>query len=384
MSEKKYKTTPVSGLYLLNPESFGAIVLDQQNVTGQFYRLGFTKVDPRWYLNIARRIVNIKYAAVVGNLAAYDVIADKQYYETAWLWDRYGFTCVHAPPKQIMLNDGSSDTDNGKYPMSDDHKPEITTSRTDASRYALKDMSDGAVRELIQLWSEVPQISHLLVGSHDVDFVRDVRQASWGRGKRITMLIVGGNGLAYQLKDAADVIVNVLDYAATYSADALDERGWWHEEESIKSKQRRIREWFKEQDIYPKYLENQFKDMDMLFQFMIRKSILPPGTHESAQQLSMGKIKLAMHYFMRWEKSNAYLENPEPPPEDLPFRSLRLHDPTMVPAQADACDRSLHRMINLFIKRGVLQYITDDNDVKLFYLNTDHPGVRTIIESSFL
>ncbi len=370
-----YKSTPTSGMLIVNPEKDGVMVLDQQNVTGQFNRLGFTKLDPRWYLNMARRITNLKEAIVVGDLSATNVITGKRYLDTSWLWDQYGYSFIHAPAKRIVLN-GNGNGGEGQDTM-DMEEVDL--------KYGRKDMTDNAIRQTIQHWSAMADVSHIILASHDVDFARDIKATSWGKGKKVTLLTVGMGFIAYPLRDTADDIVNVLGYAPAYSAYALNKRDWWRRTEDLETRRAKIINWFQCARDYPKYLEQQLKDMQILFSFLVdKKQLVSPEIDPSARKLSLGRLKFAIHKFMSWEKGLAKTDVRQEPDTGVPSHSIEAQDLELNRAQAKACDDCLQKMLEMFIEHRVLLFEQEENSsTRLYFLNTDHPAVAATMELSF-
>ncbi len=370
------KTTPVTGLQLVNRENKGALVLDQQNVVWQFNALGFPRVDPRWYLNMAHRITNLDRASAVCNLQAIDPIVNRQYIAVAWLWAEHGFKLIHVPARRIRVAETGEEYPNGEeLPFSDTMEP----------TFKYKDMTDIGVRDEIVHLSGYPNVSHILLASHDVDFASDIRQSSWGKSKKTTLLIVGDTFIAQNLQESANETINVLDYVGCYSVLALDKRQWWLKNESLEVRRQKIEKWFSGNGIYPKYLENQFRDMQGLFNHLLHDlRLMPPGIVNDARRLSFGKLKLAIHRFWREEKIMAELPIAVVPSDDVQQSSVEAYEPMMPPAQSRALDECLTEMINTFIQNNVLKFDYEGpTSIKLYYLNSDHPAVRAVLETGF-
>jgi hypothetical protein len=374
-TEPGYKATPATGLFLINPERHGVLILDQQNVAGQFDRLGFRKLDPRWYLNMAHRVTNLERAVAVADLQAVNPLTNQNYLATSWIWDKYGYWITHVPARRIMLMQ-NADEIGADQTISENQENSI---------YKRKDMTDAAVRDSIQIWSSLPNVTHILLASHDSDFARDVKTASWAKGKKVTLLTVGNDTIATTLREAVDDVIDVLGYAPGYSAYALNKRGWWRASEPVDMRRQKIQRWFQTDGIYPRYLENQLKDMQLLFQYMIHDlQLVPPGSSPDAKRLSLGRLKLALHNFMICEKSIAKLEMPISADPTVSKYSLEAQDTQILPAQARACDESLGTLIRTLVDSEVLLFERDDPyPTKLYYLNTAHPAVQITLELSF-
>lgn len=370
-----YKTTPATGLFLINPEKTGILVLDQQNVTGQFHRLGFSKLDPRWYLNMAHRITNLTEAMVIGDLAAFNVITGRKYLETSWLWDQYGYTIIHVPAKRIVINGNGSAGES----------PDTMGVDELGAKYGRKDMTDNVIRHTIQRSSSIPDVSHIILASHDVDFARDIKATSWGKSKKVTLLSVGTGFLAYPLRDTADDVVNVLGYAPAYSAYALNKRDWWRRTEDVATRRTKLQNWFQGPGEYPKYLEHQLRDMQLLFSFLMdKKQLIPSGIDPNARKLSLGRLKYAIHKFMSWEKGLAKTDTPQEVNPDTPIHSIEAQDLELNRAQAKACDDSLQKLLEIFIEHRVLLFEQEEGgSTRLYFLNTEHPAVISTMELSF-
>jgi len=371
----EYKATPSSGLFLVNPERHGVLVLDQQNVAGQFARLGFRKLDPRWYLNMAQRVTNLERAVVVADLQAISPLTNQNYLATSWIWDKYGYWITHVPARRIRLTQDSEEIKADQF----------LTENQENQLYKRKDMTDAAVRDAIQIWSTLPNVTHILLASHDSDFTRDVKTASWAKGKKVTLLTVGNETIATSLREAVDDVIDVLGYAPGYSTYALNKRGWWRITEGIEARRQKITQWFQSKTMYPRYLENQLKDLQILFQHMIHDlQLVPPASSSEAKKLSLGRLKLAMHNFMSWEKNIAKSETPISADPTVSKYSLEAQDLLLLPAQARACDESLEALIRILVENRVILYERDDPyPTKLYYLNTDHPAVQATLELSF-
>jgi len=372
----EHKVTPASGLYLVNPERRGVLVLDQQNVAGQFDSYGFRKVDPRWYLNMANRITNLERAVAVADLQAFNPTTNQSYLATAWIWDKFGFDITHVPARRILRSTNFEDV-NGDQAM---------TETEEESLYERKDMTDSGVRDSIQTWCNFPNVSHILLASHDSDFFKDAKKSIWAKDKRVTLLSVGNERIATALRGVVHEVVSVLGYAPAYSAHALNKRDWWREAEDLGTRRKKIKQWFDGKGPYPRYLENQLRDMQALFKHIIHDlELLPAGSTSEPQRLSMGLLKLALHKFMSWEKTVAKLKSPVKQPIGVPTHSIEMQDLFMVPAQARACNDSLESLLRILIDGNVLLHEPDPNRAatKLYYLNTEHPAVKATLEISF-
>ncbi|MDF1496910.1 MAG: hypothetical protein P1P90_02520 [Patescibacteria group bacterium] len=365
-------TSTDSGLFLIGGERLGALVLDQQNVAGQFDRLGFRKIDPRWYLAMASRITNIRDAVVVTDLQVINPCTNQQYLNTAWIWDKYNFATVHVPARRIAISSEGDDI-KGEQELSDEQERAL---------FVRKNMTDEGVRNQIRLFSMLPDVGHILIGSHDSDFAADAQNTSWAKGKKVTLLTVGKENIATKLRAAVSDVVDILGYTSGYSAHALSKRGFWRITETKEDLRKKVGQWFHGDAAYTRYLENQLSDMQRMFQHMIHDlRLVPPQSSLDAQKLSMGRLKIALHDFMSWEKKLAKLEFPVVPNPDAHPRSIEAQDLHMIPAQARACDQSLERLIRTLIENEVIQFEREGTYLtKLFYLNTDHPAVQLILE----
>ncbi len=372
MTDTESKITTDSGLFLINPERHGSLVLDQQNVAGQFDRLGIRKIDPRWYLAMASRVSNIRDAVVVTDLQAINPCTNQPYINTSWIWDKYGFTNVHVPARRIALSSAGDDI-RGEQALSEAQETVL---------FARKDMTDEGVRKQIQFYSMLPDTGHVLIGSHDSDFASDVQTASWAKGKKVTLLTVGNDTIATKLRTAVNEVVDVLGYTTGYSTYALNKRGWWRVTETVDNLRRKVHQWFQGEVVYTRYLENQLSDMQRMFQHMIHDlRLLPPLSAADAQKLSLRRLKLALHNFMSWEKNLAKLETPITADPGAHPHSIEAQDLLMLPAQARACDQSLERLLRTLIENEVILFERQDPyPTKLYYLNTQHPAVRVTLE----
>jgi hypothetical protein len=370
------KTTPVTGLQLVNRENKGTFVLDQQNAVNTFKEMGFLRVDPSWYLNIARRVTNLDSATVVCNLHANDPIVCRQYLYTSWLWSEHGFRVVHVPPRKISINANPDDhtSESGQTEVQLKDKP-----------YFFKDMTDIGVRTEIRFSSVNSAISRIIIGSHDIDYATDIRQATWGKSKKVTLLTVGDKYISSNLIDSADEAINVLIYSGTFSAQALNKRQWWKDSESLATRKQKIEKWFSGNGVYPKYMEYQFDDMQRLFSHLLYDlNLAPAGTPQDNRRLSFGRLKFAIHEFWRPEKIMAELPvSIEPAEDSLPF-ALENQELRMPTEQVRALDKCLTEMINLFIQNQILLFDHEGaTATKLYYLNTEHPAVQAILETGF-
>lgn len=370
------KTTPVTGLQLVNRENKGALVVDQQNVVWQFKKLGFPRIDPRWYLNLAHRVTNLERAVAVCNLQAPDPILNRPFIATAWLWAEYGFQIIHVPARRIRSNDQTADS-----PSSED----LLNTENSEIMFHYKDMTDIGVRDEIRHLSGYPNMTHIILASHDVDYASDMRQSSWGKSKKTTLLKAGDGYISQNLQGSADDTANVLDYTGCYSARALDKRQWWLDAEDVEQRRQKIERWFNGNGIYPKYLENQFSDMQRLFHHLSHElKLIPPDVSPSARRLSFGKLKLAIHKLWREEKIMAELPVVMVPEDRVHPASIEAYEPTFPIAQSKALELCLTEMLNIFIRNNVLKYVYDGAiSTKLFYLNFTHPAVQAILETGF-
>ncbi|GEM_PF-1178053 len=372
----RQKTASVTGLRLVNRENKGALVIDQQNVIWQFKELGFPRVDPSWYLNLAQRITNLERAVIVCNLQAIDPILNRPYITTAWLWAEHGFQIIHVPARKIRSNDTSDDN------QIDEELPYTETSEI---RFRHKDMTDIGVRDEIRHLSGYPSITHIILASHDVDYASDLRQSSWGKSKKTTLLKAGDGFIAQNLQSSADNTNNVLDYAGCYSARALDERQWWTYSEDAQQRRQKIERWFNGNGVYPKYLENQFSDMRRLFNHLLHElKLTHPDASTASRRLSFSKLKLAIHRLWREEKIMAELAEVKIPDSKAHPSSIEVYEPMFPVTQSRALEQCLTEMLNIFIRNNVIRYVYEEaTAIKLFYLNTEHPAVQTILETSF-
>jgi NYN domain len=372
----KHKVTPASGIYLVNPERRGVLVLDQQNVAGQFAAQGFRTLDPRWYLNVAHLVTNLERAVMVADLQTFNPLTNQRYLDTSWIWDKYGYWITHVPARRIQINQ-SDEGIRGDQSFSEEEDKRV---------YERKDMTDSAVRDSIQIWSSLPDVTHILLASHDSDFARDIKRASWAKGKKVTLLTVGKANIAMTLRNAVDEVINVMDYAPSYSVYALNKRGWWRQSEDLEARRQKIQQWFNGDGVYPRYLERQLSDMQLLFHHMIDKlNLLPVGSEPDAQKLSLGRLKHALHQFMCWEKAVTRSKTPYTPNPAAESHSIEKQDLTMLPAQARACNDSLAAMIHTLVENRVILFSRDEKygSTKLYQLNPDHPAIPATLGLSF-
>ena len=353
----------------IGPARRGILIVDHQNVVGQFKHLGFYSIDPEWIVRLAQRVSNCTQAVLVTDLAITNPMTQIQYLQEVELWSTHGFKIVHVPAKFQRVSGETNG--NGE-----------TASRR-------KDLTDYGIREEIVSWCEVPGVTDLLLFTQDVDFTHDVQNAAWANGKRIVLFTTNPDGVAKRLKQFAAETLNVLGYASAYSVVALDARHFWRYRENPEKIRARLRSWFATADGLRRnaYLLRQLYDMKAVLEFLVENErLVPPGTDPDSRRHSWRLLRNAFHEHLKEEKSYARLQLGVPLPEPADRNSLEATERELVLAQTRQCQVALDDFIRIWLDNRVLEYTAvqrekSDNITKLFYVNTEHPAVKVLLET---
>jgi len=154
----------------------GVLIVDHQNLIGQTKELGLEDLDPDWLINSSLRIADCEAFIVVTDLTVLSPISNVQYLYEAERWSSAGYRIMHAPPRRVRLTATNS---------------EASATETNGKRFKCKDMSDGGVRAEIRQWCQVPEITDIMLFSHDVDFAQDMLWVATSTGKHTVLLHMG-------------------------------------------------------------------------------------------------------------------------------------------------------------------------------------------------
>ncbi len=341
-----------------------ALVVDHQNLVGRALTLGLRDFDPRWLVDLALRLGNCLGMSLVTDLAMANPATNVPYLNDIDRWSDEGFTVVHVPSRKIHVSEQGEISDDAKGASS-------------KRRYRRKDMTDGGIRSEIQRWSMVPEVTHVLLFTHDVDFASVLLDSATTYGKKV-VLLNAGNGIAQALANSAHEVINVLGYTSAYSVWALEKIGFWHPRQNLEQLGEKV--WrclaTPEGARHNSWLTRQFKDAQHLIRHLtLDRLCLKEGLLPCSKRLSWRLLQAALHEELYAEKILAGLDgNVE-------------GGTTLVSAQQVACLESLRNLMEIWQKNEVLLADNVTNSAcgphRQFYVNTDHPAVIVLTETDF-
>ncbi len=347
----------------VGPPRRGVLIVDHQNLVGLCRNLGLSNVDPQWPLRMAQRITNVERAVLVTDLAISNPMTHSPYLHDIEAWFGNGYRIVHVPAKAQRIWDD----------------------QTSSEIIRRKDMTEHGLREELDIWRGTPGITDLLVLTHDVDAAKDLQRAVWSAGKRVTLLTVGTEAIAYQLKQHAETRANILEYPAAYSCLALERRRFWRIKNDYLELTKSLSNAFALQDSVSRhaYLRLQLADARSLIQTMYDKRLLHPDHGADANQFSWRLLRILLHDTLRHEKTLARgIASTSFEAQDR--NTLESYEREFATAQTRACQASLDEMIRIFSEHGVLLHVSQAREgsntiAKHFYLNLDHPAVKVLL-----
>lgn len=345
------------------PPRLNALIVDHQNLVGRAMDLGLHGIDPNWLAEIALRIGNCAGMTLVTDLAMTNPMTGISYMADAVDWADQGFSIVHVPARKIRI---TKETEIAEGPSSSPNR----------NRIKRKDQTDGGIRQELQRWCMVPEITHVILFTHDVDFARDLFAVTKAYGKR-TVLLNAGNGMAPSLLNSADERVNVLSYLAGYSVTALDRQHFWHPKQDLESLGEKLWRCITDHEgRRNSWLLRQFKDAQNLLRYLILEcQCIRQGLLPDSKRLSWRLMQNALHECLFEEKAAAGLD-----------RAAEIQ-PCLISSQQLACMDSLRSIMDIWVANEVL--LSDTVNLpncgvhRQFYVNLDHPAVVVLTETDF-
>lgn len=344
-----------------DPSRTVALVVDHQNLIGTAYSNGLKGVDPKWLTEIVLRIGNCVGMSLVTDLTMTNPITGSSHLSDANAWAEEGFSIVHVPARFIHATE------------------EVVNDEGEISKKRVtrrKDQTDGGVRNEILRWCLVPEVTHIAVFTHDVDFARDMFAVSKNYGKQ-TVLMNLGNGISPALANSAHEIVNLLGYVSAFSIGDMHKRLFWHPKQNLDALGEKLWSsmYVRGNDKPCAWALRQYKDAQRLLRYLILDyQCIPSGLLPDAKTLSWKLIQTVLNRLSQEEKMAAGWE-------ELDGNRI------MVPAQENACMESIRQIMDIWVKNEVLLGTLVDHPMygrhRQFYVNLDHPAVEVLNGTDF-